>query len=341
MEPGRVSGILTFDPLVEGQRAGLLLVGGQVVVTWASHCDLGNYHGWIIAYDEASLVQTAVLVDTPNGYEGGFWGSGSGPASDASGAIYFGTGNGGFDVNTGGNDYGDSVVKLVMSGGALTVTDYFSPWDQQTLDDNDKDLGSGGVLLLPDQSGPIPHLLIQAGKEGTIDLLNRDNLGGYNPSGDTQIVQTLQYAVGGVFGAPAFWNNNVYFGGRGDHVKAFAYNPQSQQITANPTSVTTETFNFPGVVPSVSSNGNANAILWIVETDSSHGGNAVLRAYDATNLATELYNSTQNDGRDDTGPAIKFSVPTIADGHVFVGSNGHVSMYGLLSQGSGGGGSIR
>jgi hypothetical protein len=287
----------------------------------------------MIAYDETSLTQTSVFVDTPNGYEGGFWGSGSGPAIDLGGAIYFGTGNGGFDVNTGGNDYGDSVLKLVMSHGALTVADYFAPWDQQMLDANDKDLGSGGVMLLPDQLGrPYPHLLLQAGKEGTIDLLSRDHLGGYNPAGDTQIVQTLPNAVGGVFGSPAFWNNTAYFGGRGDHVKAFVFNPQTQLLSPNPTSVTMESFNFPGVVPAVSSNGATNGILWIVETDNYRGGKAVLRAYDATNLQTELYNSAQNLTRDDAGPAIKFTVPVIADGHVFVGSYGLVSMYGLISQ---------
>ena len=325
---GSQNGYLTFDPLVEGQRASMLLLNGQVFIAWASYCDNGAYHGWLMAFDEIALYPSGVYVDTPNGYEGGFWGGGSGPAADSTGSIYAGTGNGTFDFNP---DYGDSILRLNWIGATITPTDYFTPWDQAYLDGSDTDLGAGGVLLLPDQPGSrYPHLLVQAGKEGTIDLVNRDDMGHFQIGSDSQIVQTLPWIIGGVFGGPAFWNNNVYFGGKQDELKAFAYNPQAQQLSSAPTSQSSETFTFPGPTPAVSSNGTSDGIVWIIETDSQNGGAAVLRAYDATNLGSELYNSQQNPSRDGAGSAVKFDVPTIADGHVFVGAENQVSMYGLL-----------
>ena len=325
---GSQNGMLTFDPLLEGQRASLLLLNGKVYGSWSSHCDNGAYHGWLIAFDELTLTRTGIFVDTPNGSEGGFWGSGSGPAADSAGSIYIATGNGTYDASS---DYGDSVMRLVPGTQSITLADYFTPWDQQTLDINDTDVGSGGVTLLPDQSGsPYPHLLVQAGKEGTIDLINRDNMGHFHSANDDQIVQTLPFIIGGVWGAPAFWNNNAYFGGRNDYLKAFTYNPQTQLLSTGPASQSQETFTFPGPTPAVSSNGTSNGIVWIIETDNYGGGLAVLRAYNANNLATELYNSQQNPSRDSAGDAVKFVVPTIADGHVFVAAENQVSMYGLL-----------
>ncbi len=325
---GSQNGFLTFDPLVEGQRPSLMLLNGTVYGAWASHCDLGEYHGWVIAYDELALLPKGIWVDTPNGREGGFWGGGSGPAADSGGSIYLASGNGIYDSNS---DYGDSVVRLTQGSGSLTVADYFTPWDQSTLDSNDTDVGAGGVTLLPDQPGAhYPHLLVQVGKEGTIDLINRDNMGHFHAGNDDQIVQTLPFVIGGVWGAPAFWNNTAYFGGQYDHMKAFSYSPTNQLLSAGPTSQSPEAFNFPGPTPAISSNGTSNGIAWIVETDNYGGGVAVLRAYNATNLATELYNSQQNPSRDGAGLAVKFVVPTVADGHVFVGAENQVSMYGLL-----------
>jgi outer membrane protein assembly factor BamB len=324
---GSQGGFLTFDPLVEGQRASLLLENGQVFVAWASHCDNAAYHGWIMSFEELALISTGVFVDTPNGREGGYWGGGSGPAADSSGAIYLATGNGTYDSNS---DYGDSVLRLRWSTG-ISLADYFTPWDQQSLDANDTDVGSGGVTLLPDQPGaPHPHLLVQVGKEGTIDVVNRDNMGHFHANNDDQIVQTLPFIIGGVFGSPAFWNNTAYFGGVFDSLKAFSYDPQTQLLSAGPTSHSAEAFNFPGPTPAISSNGTSNGIVWIVETDNYGGGEAVLRAYSAGNLGTELYNSQQNPSRDNPGLAVKFAVPTIADGHVFVGAENQVSVYGLL-----------
>ncbi len=327
---GSIGGILTFDPLVEAQRSALLLLKGQVFVTWASHCDLGDYHGYAMSFNESSLVRSGIYVDTPNGYEGGFWGGGAGPAADAAGSIYAASGNGRYD---GGADFGDSVLRLSLPGAGLriTVSDYFTPWDQQTLDDNDSDFGSGGAMLLPDQPGTTyPHLLVQVGKEGTIDLINRDNMGHFHSGSDSQIVQTIPFAIGGIWGSPAFWNNTVYFGGQYDRLKAYSFDPHQEKLSY--ASESPESFNFPGSTPSVSSNGMNNGIVWIIENDTYRGGNAVLRAYDATNLATELYNSEQNPARDRVGLAVKFTVPTVADGSVFVGAENQVVKYGLLGQ---------
>ena len=182
-----------------------------------------------------------------------------------------------------------------------------------------------------DQPGTTyPHLLVQVGKEGTIDLVNRDNMGHWHSGSDSQIVQTIPYAIGGIWGAPAFWNNTAYFGGSYDRLKAFTFDPHAEKLSYS--SESPEYFNFPGSTPSVSSNATNNGIVWIIENDTYGGGNAVLRAYDATNLGTELYNSEQNPGRDRVGLAVKFTVPTIADGSVFVGAENQVVVYGLLGQ---------
>ena len=329
---GSLGGNVSFNALLANQRPALLLADGQVFVSWSSHCDLGAYHGWLMAFNKTTLAPSGVVADTPNGYQGGLWGGGSGPAADASGSIYTATGNGDFTASSGGNDYGDSVLRLTWSFAGLTIADYFTPWDQQTLDNNDTDVGSGGLVLLPDQTGSrYPHLLLQAGKEGTIDLINRDNMGHWNPANDDQIVQTLPFTIGGLFGGPAFWNNNAYFGGIYDYLKSFAFNPQTEQLSTAPTSETPEAFAFPGPTPAISSNGTNNGIVWIIETDGSGSGNAVLRAYPASNLGTELYNSQQNPTRDQAGLPVKYSVPTVADGHVFVAAQGQVGMYGLLN----------
>ncbi len=327
---GSLGGVIAFNPLLAMQRPGLLLADGQVWVSWASHCDLGEYHGWLMSFNQTTLSPSGVFADTPNGEEGGIWGGGSGPAVDANGSIYAGTGNGIFDANDGGIDYGDSVIRFTWSASGIAVADYFTPWDQQTLDEHDTDVGSGGVVLLPDQSGPYPHLLIQVGKEGTIDLVNRDNMGHWHSGNDDQIVQTLPFEIGGVFGGEAFWNNNAYFNGANDALKVFSFNPQTEQLSTAPTSQSPETFGFPPATPGVSSNGTSNGIVWIVEDDTQPSGNAILRAYNATNLATELYNSQQNPTRDQGPLAVKYSAPTVADGHVFVGGQGQVMMYGLL-----------
>ena len=329
---GSVDGYLIFDPLIEHQRAGLTLANGLVFVSWGSHCDKGNYHGYIMAFTKSSASPSGVFVTTPNAYEGGIWQGGWGLAVDSANNIYAPTGNGYFDANIGGIDYGDSILRVFWGNALPRVADYFTPWDQAYLNITNDDVASGGILLLPDQPGAqYPHLLVQAGKEGTIDLVNRDDMGHFDAGGDTQIVQTLPYIIGGVYGGPAMWNNNLYFGGAYSSMQAFYYDPVAQQIQPNYTSATRESFYFPGPTPSVSANGTSNAIVWIVQTDDYQGGNATLRAYDATNLATEFYNSNQNQQRDQAGGAVKFAVPTVADGQVFVGALNEVDVYGLLN----------
>jgi hypothetical protein len=329
---GSQGGYLTFNPFAQSQRPGLLLVNGQIIATFASQCDAGYYHGYVLAFDETNLQPTGAFVTTPDGYQGGMWASGAAPAVDSNGKIYVSTGNGDFTGNAGGQDFGDSILRLNWSNNAFTLEDYFTPWDYQPLWDFDTDLGSGGVLLIPDQPGTTyPHLLVQAGKEGTIDLVNRDNMGHWQAGDDSQIVQTIPYVIGGVWGAPAFWQNNVYFGGYSDHFKAFKFDPNAERLSVGPVSQSPQYFNYPGPTPSVSSNGQSNGIVWIIQSDAfASGGPAILRAYDANNLADELYDSNQSPQRDGAGAAVKFTPPTIADGLVFVAAQGEVDMYGLL-----------
>ena len=329
---GSSGGKVTFDPLKQNQRPGLLLRGGAVYITSASHCDIGPYHAWVFAYDAATLRLLAVWNSTPNGSDGGIWQGGGGPAADSAG-VYFATGNGTFDVNTGGVDMGDTILKMAgPAGGKLSVLTYFTPFNQDVLADDDIDLGSGGVVLLPDlpAGSAHQHLLVECGKEGSVYLVDRDNMGGYNSTTD-QVVQELAGATGGIWGMPAYWNNTVYFGAQYDNLKAFSFNANgSGLLSDSAVSYSPESFAFPGPTPSISANGSANGILWAIQTDSyGSGGSAVLHAYDATNLANELYNSTQNGTRDTPGPAVKFAAATVAHGKVYVGTATQLAVFGL------------
>jgi len=330
----------SFDPVHELQRGGLLLLNGKVYIDFGSHCDNQPYHGFILAYDAATLQQTAVYNDTAKGAEGGIWQSGQGIAADGSGNIYVMTGNGTFDLNTGGVDASDSFLKLSTQSG-LSLSDYFTPFNQACLSSGDRDVGSGGNLLLPTQSGAHPNELIGVGKEGRIYVLDRNNMGKYNTVSTActnqnvtnvdKIVQELPPGVvGGLWSSPSYWNGPtgqfVYFAGSSDHLKAFRLT--NGLLSTAPSSQTLETFSFPNGDPSISSNGSTGGtgILWTVDPG------AVLHAYDATNLGTELYNSNQNGSRDNLGGYVKFSVPTVANGKVFVGTPNTLTIYGLLQQ---------
>jgi hypothetical protein len=184
-------------------------------------------------------------------------------------------------------------------------------------------------LLLPPQLGPHPDLAVAVGKEGSIYLLNRHNMGKYNSAGDSQIVQELPDAIGGIWGMPAYFDGSVYFGGQYDSLKAFALS--NGRFAASPVSQSANTYTYPGPTPSVSANGRSSGIVWALDIGAwSSGGPGVLHAYDATNLARELYNTTQNPSRDQLGPAIKFTVPTVVNGKVYVGTGNSLAVLGLL-----------
>jgi len=321
---------VAFDPLRNNQRPGLLLLNGLVYIAWASHCDNGPYHGWVMAYDSQSLQQVAVWNATPNGSDGGVWQSGGGPAADASGYVYMATGNGTFDFNAAGLDLGDTIIKFgPATGGVFPILDYFTPYDQATLSAHDTDLGSGGVMLLPDQpvGSPVQHLLVEIGKEGSVYLVNRDSMGHYNAAGDSQIVQWLPGILGGVWGTPAFWNNNVYFGPANDALQSFSFNANgSGKLSMAPVSATPQAYNYPGPTPSISANGSTNGIVWAIDPVFPY---AILHAYDATNLANELVNTSQS-GQTAPGPPVKFVAPTIANGKVYVPTSTQLAVYGLL-----------
>jgi outer membrane protein assembly factor BamB len=331
---GAVNRFVHFDPLRNNQRAGLLLVNGLIYVGWASHCDNGPYHGWVMSYDARTLQQNGVWNSTPNAGLGGVWQAGGAPAADDDGNVYFATGNGGFDADTGGLDFGDSVLKVGMPlNGQLPVFDYFTPHDQQFLNDQDLDLGSGGPMLLPTQrpGSPHQHLLTLGGKGGVIYLIDRDNMGHFNPNNDDQIVESLPASIALTGGIAAWWHNTVYFVPVFDTLKAFHFDPKTGLISPAPVSQTITFFDFPTALLSVSSNGNKDGILWAPQDDGySKGEPAILRAYDAHNLAHELYNSEENFTRDDPGAAGKFTIPTIANGKVYFTTHKRLVVYGLL-----------
>ena len=318
------NGNVAFDPLRENQRAALLLSNGVIYIAFASHCDNGPYHGWVLGYDAKTLNLVGVFNATPNGGLGGIWQSGGGPAADASGNIYVITGNGTFDADTGGSDFGDSFLKL--AGGTLSVSDYFTPYNQADLEAIDADLGSGAPLLLPDQSVGPRHLMVSAGKEGTIYVLNRDAMGQFQSGSDSQIVQSLPGALGSLFDSPAYFESTVYFAAEDDTLKAFTLNDGQLALSGQ----STTTFGFPGATPVISANGSNNGIVWALQTDQyDSGGPAVLHAYTAADVSVELYNSSEDLARDNPGPAVKFSVPTVVNGKVFVGSQNQLSIFGL------------
>ncbi|HTS30479.1 MAG TPA: PQQ-binding-like beta-propeller repeat protein [Bryobacteraceae bacterium] len=304
------------------QRAGLVLWNGTVYTAWASHCDIGQYHGWLIAYDAKTLTQTAVYNNTPDGNQASLWDGGAAPAVDNSGNLYVVGGNGSFTA--GSRNTGESYLKLSTSQG-LTLADYFTPFNYAALNEGDLDVGSAGVALLPDEAGSSqrPHLMVGAGKEGRIYLLDRDNMGKVQVGSDSQIVQSLPGAVGELFGNPAYFNQAVYFCGSGDTLKAFSIT--NARMSASPVSQSSARFDFPGCVPTISANGAANGIVWALDPAGT------LHAFDASNLGNELYNSNQNQARDALGATVKFSVPTVVNGKVYAGTQAALVVYGLLS----------
>jgi len=330
------NGYVVFDPKQYKERAALLLVDHTIYTTWASHCDDRPYTGWIIGYNEATLAQQWVLNVTPNGNEGAIWAAGAGPAADSSGNIYFLDANGTFDTTLTGSgfpingDYGNAIVKLSIKKKQLVVADYFNMYNTVSESDADEDLGSGGAMVIPnikDSSGGVHQLVVGAGKDSNIYLANRDNMGKFNPNNNSQIYQELSGALAGsVYSAPAFSGNTIYYGAVGDYIKAFPFN-SSAQLNATPQSQTGNSFGYPGTTPSISGSTKKDLILWAAENVSP----AVLHAYNADNLAVELYNSNQaSGGRDHFGNGNKYITPMIANGKVYVGTQTGVGVFGLL-----------
>ncbi len=332
-------GNVIFDPAQYAERAALLLLNGQVYLTWTSHCDIQPYTGWVMAYDETTLKQTAILNLTPNGSEGSVWMSGNGMAADSGGNIYFLDANGtldpGFDANgfPSQHDYGNAILKLSTANNTLAVADYFEPYNTVEESQQDLDLGSGGAMLLPDlidSSGKTRHLMVGAGKDGHIYVGDRDNLGKFNRTtqDNSNLYEDLPAALAhGAWSSPTYFNGTVYYAGQNDTLKAFPIN--AARLATSLSSLSTQVFPYPGSTPSVSANGTQDAIVWALESATSTP--AVLHAYDASNLGNELYNSNQAaNGRDSFGDGNKFITPVVVNGQVFVGTPNGVVRFGLL-----------
>jgi hypothetical protein len=336
-----VYGATSFAPGQYKERAALLLSNGTIYTTWASHCDDGPYGGWIIALSESTLALTGALNVAVGASGSGYasqgpsiWMSGGGPAADSAGNVYVLTANGRFDTTLSaagfpsGGDYGNSFVKVSSSGTTLAVADYFTMSGEVAESSNDVDLGSGGVMLLPDMSdatGTVRHLAVGAGKDSNIYVVNRDAMGEFSSVGN-DIWQELDGVLGGgVWATPAYFNFNIYYCPQGGSLRAFSVT--NALLSSSPTSETSTQFAYPGTFPVISANGSANAIVWAYENTSP----AVLHAYAASNLATELYNSNQApSGRDQFGAGNKYITPVVADGKVFVATTNSVAVFGLL-----------
>jgi hypothetical protein len=331
---GSVNGVVSFDPRMQNVRPGLLLYktsqdsNNIVYFGSASLEDLEPYHGWVLGYDSQTLALKYVYNTTANGKGGGIWQKGAGLAADDSGNIYAQTGNGTYDNDHG--DYGQAALKLTPSNGNLTLTDFFSPANRKLLDGYDWDMSSGGLLLLPDQPGNHPHLMVGGGKEGTIYLMDRDNLGGYNSGGDA-IVQEIVGAIRpsvphhlpyyGLWNTAGYFQNNVYIFGKIDYPKMFTLNNGLLPTTA--TSTGTRMMNDPS--PVISANGSSNGIVWMLECDIKK-----LSAYDPNDLTHEYYDSNQKQWRDQPHGQMEFLAPTVANGHVYVATTVEVAVYGLV-----------
>jgi hypothetical protein len=317
-----------FDPQTENPRAALLLANGSVYLAWGSSCDEVPYHGWLMAYDALTLTQKAVFNTSPDASDSAIWQGDAGPAADKDGNVFVVTGNGEFDAAENGRDFGDSVLKLSSAEQRLTLLDYFTPSNQRQLNERDNDLGSSGPVLLADQPGAHPHLLVAAGKEGKIYLIDRDHMGKFQPNDDSHALQTIS-ASHGAFGAMAYWNQNIFFVGSEARLQDFSVTRGQLTLKA----AGNITFLDSGATPAVSSNGLKDGIVWAASSKNWNeppGRPAVLYAYDASNVHRELYNSEQNSARDRAGTALRFAIPTVVNGKVYVGAKGEVNVYGLL-----------
>jgi hypothetical protein len=355
--PTNAGGTVTFTPEIQNQRPALLLTsysgGTAVYITYASYSDLGAYNGWIIAYNTSTLSQVAVWNDTPNGVKGGIWISDGGLAVDSSGSLFLSTGNGTFDDTSDvlppaapQNDFGETFVKLDPS--SLAVTDFYAPSQTALWTTEDEDLAASGVTVLPDNYGPsgTPNMLVGSDKQGHLWLINRQAMSQYAANIDNTIQYLTMPSISGcnlncIFGTPTFYNNTVYFGMVNTSVMAFTLTGglfafDASTMIAIPSSTSAETYGYPGTTAVVSASDTGDGIVWVL--DSSNNGTAtngpptnagpmILRAYDASNLGTTLYSSATLAG-DAAADAVKFQEPVVANGHVYVGGQYELSVYG-------------
>jgi hypothetical protein len=333
-------GGVSFNSIEQLQRAALLLLNGNVYIGFGSHGDNPPYEGWLFAYSASggTLHQVAILGTAPNGGKAAIWMSGDGPAADNNGNLYVVTGNGDFNLNIGGQDAGNTFLKLSPS---LQILDYYTPNNWSDLNTHDWDVGSGGVILLPAQPGAAaPNLVICGGKDGLMYVVNRDNMGHFSARNDPAVQKiplgSPEPANGNWF-TPATWQNWIYFGAANDAIKQYQFT--SGLLGSVPVTQSVQKFAYPGATPTISTDGT-NVIVWVLHNSAYFGGTrdghvntpgpAVLHAYRADNLGTELYNSSQAGSRDTAGTAIKFTVATVANGHVYVGGAAVLTVYGLI-----------
>jgi hypothetical protein len=323
-------GKVEFDSLRENPRASLLLANGSVYLTWGSSCDVGPYHGWVMAYDARTLKRKAVFNASPDADAGGFWAGDTGPAADEKGRLFLATGNGRFDADSGGRDYGDSLLKL--DGRSLKLDDYFAPFNAAALDAKDNDLGSGGPVLLPPQPGPHRRLVVVAGKGGTLYLIDRDHMGHYQRGSDSHAVQTVPSPGGGVCGSMSYWNHNLYVLSNSSNDALRQFSVQNGRLSLKAATGS----RFPAIcaTPIISANGLRDGVLWVLHSTAWNADdtNAVLFAFDALDSSRLLYASETNPSRDRAGLALRFNIPTVANGQVYVGARHEVDVYGLLSR---------
>lgn len=331
-------GTVAFDPQWQLQRPGLLLKNGVVYLGFGSYCDIHRSmsHGWVIAYSASSLAQLAVFNTSPGSSNGlsSVWAAGYGIAADRSGSLYFATGNGDFNANTGGALWGDTLLKLSPS---LKVANYFTPFDQATLNSTDADLGGGGPMLLPPQAGAFPRLLVEEGKARTLFLVNRDLMGGYTPGGPDHVVQELQNVIGqshGVWGGPGYYVSPsgepvIFYSGGGDYLKAFALvtSPMTALMLIDKTNVPFG--GEGGSIPAVTSNGTmaGTPVVWAIERPRSTDEEVRLRAFAADNLTNRLADLPAGPWLNASGGF--FPAPTVINGRVYVGSANAVTGFGL------------
>jgi hypothetical protein len=353
---GSVNGQIAFDPSNQNQRSGLTKVNGQIVIAWGSFSDWGVYHGWLMAFDPSTLALTAVFNPTPDfqstddangpsdyGGGGAFWQGGAAPAVDANGNIFINAADGSFNADDGGRNYGDTMLKLQLTGGAFQVMDWFTPSDAACIDLHDLELGAAGVALLPTDFTNGAKLAVSYSKEGRLFLVNTDTMGHFNGGGDNQIPQefmvgnnTCSDAITGdvaegpdwnrLYGTPSYWNGNLYAAASNLQLKQYQF--QNGLLNPTPTAISPTSYGLRGANTVVSASGTQNAIVWAYEKAATGGG--ILHAYDATNVANELWNSNMNSARDKLGEGIGFAVPVVAEGRVIAASDKTVSIFGLL-----------